>query len=300
MMVDYDSKMKVTGRPGYSYQPLGELFEAGNRTLIADGSREAMYEEITGNASLKIEDPERISPTKVTMTECYRGRINDCRTHNLDPNKLSWELIGWDSTSILYPDTKNMLCVDTGQSVAEKRGIIDCGARGAGIIILSDRDQSLFAPQLNIPTRGTLLSYNSRGVASGKFIIRASITKDTPGFEQFAGSHADYSVEIKNRLDLHLSTNVSNVFEGYGVPLVSVETISEAGFSDNVTYKSVSCSGTLSNGQSVGMTKRPYENRFSFNSRLDQLPKGTSISINCSASTYDGQSASVRMVQIKL
>lgn len=291
----YDSKMIAKPATGYSPNPDGTILEAGNRTLLLDGSRIATYAEITGNAALKIEDPEQTSPVKVTVILCNIHAINDCKSINVDPNKLNWSLQAGQNTSILGTQ---FLCVNTRQSVSEKRGNIDCGGNGVGEFMLMDRDPSLI-PSLNLPTRGTLLSYNTRGFAEGNFAVRATIPQGYPGLEKFAGRYGEYTVGIKNRMDIQLSVNTGSLFESYGIPLVTVSELGADGPFDGSTFQSVSCVGSTSNGQSFSLSKRQYENRFDVPATLKNLPFGTGITVDCSATRYDGQTAVAKLIQYK-
>ncbi len=293
--IEYGAPMKPLG-PMTHQTNQGELMEAANRTLLKDTNRDAYYSDIVGNGWLIIEDPEKVSPSRVTVIECQRDAINVCRTHSVNPNDLSWSMAGMDNTYLLH---SSFMCVNTGQSVAEKRGLIDCGAQGAGAFMISDRDPRLFSASVNMPTRGTLWSSNTRAFASGKFKVIAKILPTTPELGKFAGVTGEYEVTIKNRMDLQLSVNTGSIFESYGIPLVSVNYVTSEGPMDGVTYKSVNCNAMASNGESLVMEQRMYENRFSFKRAPASLPSGTTVKVSCSATTYDGQSASVAFEQTK-
>ncbi|MBK7962855.1 MAG: hypothetical protein IPK04_17680 [Bdellovibrionales bacterium] len=292
-VIEYDSNLK----PGsYSSDMNGTVLEPGNRTLVNGLNRIATFEEIASNTPLTIEAGVRASPTKVTITECDRHHFNNCKVHDVDPNKLSWSFEGRENTSTL---NSMFLCVNTGQSVAEKRGVVDCGAQGVGMVMIFDKDPTLLPANLLLPRRGTLGFSNSRGYAEGTFAVKAKILPDTPGLEKYAGQTGEYTVGIKNRLDLRLSVNTINIFAAYGTPLVTVNVLGEDGLHDNYTFKSIGCQATLASGQTITMTKRQYENRFSFNQKMADLPAGTIVHVDCQATTFDGLEIASKIIQTK-
>jgi hypothetical protein len=293
--IEYDSKMKRIGSSMWNANQ-GEIFEAGTRTMVKDLGRDAYYSEIVGNAWLVMDAPELSSPVRVTVIECQRDAINNCKTHIVNPNDLSWSMTSLDNTSLLH---SSFMCVNTGQSVSEKRGLIDCGANGVGAFMISDKDPSRFPASVGLPTRGTLMSQNTRGYAEGQFKVIATITEKTPGLEKHSGKLGEYQVSIKNRMDIQLTTNTSSIFESYGIPLVSVNFVGPEGLNDNYTFGSVNCRAESSDGQTIEMSKRMYENRFSFNRAPASMAKGTRVKVSCSAVSFDGQSATAAFEQVK-
>lgn len=293
MTVSYGSPMQSLGANS------GQLLEAGNRTLLKDENREATYEEIAIiKASLVIESAERISPTSVTLTECQLYMPNICRTSSLDPNTLDWTLHSGEEAS-MFVNSFNQVCFDSRQSVAEKRGIPDClSSRGIALINIINSDASKFKSELNAPVRGTIFSFNSRDYVSGKFIVRASITNETPGFSHYAGASSDYSVQLVNRLDLQLTVNQS-LFSSYGTSLVTVNMVGANGLEDATAFQNISCSATTSAGNRITMNQRKYENRFSLNSVMSNFPVGTTVVVECHATDYNGQTAVARFIEEK-
>ena len=290
LSIGYDSKIKKSGN-------VNSILEADTKTYLYDAVngvkiREATYDEVTNSSVSIVMDPsEAIRPVSASLLECSRIASNVCRSRDVDMSKLTWTLEGGNNTSRWQPES-NWLCVNTGQSVVEKRALIDCGASGAVLLMISDK---IAGPE----PRGTILSTNSRGFASGSFTVRASISNSTTGFESYAGRSGSLDIQLENRLDMHLSTNQS-IFEGYGVAVLTTELIVAEGFGANATFKTLTCTAITSTGVSIPMTKRQYENQFDFGSpKPATLPTGTTVTISCSGTLYDDQSASATMVRTK-
>lgn len=264
----------------------GRLLESGEQVYFSNSGEVAYAEDITArNAATgnwlnaitsPFTNPDVAMPTQARLVECARGQINNCRTHNIAVTNLEWSISSTQGDASSHSASSNWLCFDAGRSVSDKRGLIDCGARGSVAIMLSAAD-------------GTIRSTNTRGHTNGRFTVRAAIKSSTPGFGNYAGAYGEYPIDLENRIDIKLTSNMTEI-TGYGRMIHWINVIGENGLSDSATLQSKSCRAITDAGVDLPIDFETYNgnNQFSIRaSAVAALPAGThQVKITCTAATY--------------
>jgi hypothetical protein len=275
-----------------NFKESGYVFEPDKKTYLKDTQIEASYEEIVGGAALS--DPEFIviNPKKVTITECDKALIRPCKSPvTIDPAKLRWYLVAGANTTISNSNN-DFVCVNTGQSGSEKRGLPACDptAAGPGIIKLEKSGTAAGAP-----IRGSLSMYNSRGDAGGSFTVVAEISNETTGYTQYAGNvKAELPIMLLNKLDLRITLNTAFFGNDPSANVVTLNTYSSlVGSNGNTTFINQNC--TLAKLSSSGAVVWSYtmppilgsaENMFSYPTSAPHkstLAIGETLQVSCSA-----------------
>lgn len=294
------------------YQSGFKVKESDKKTFLAvlqggqyvPSSKEATYEDITGSAPISSDSGYNIEVSKVTLTECNQANAADCRFKEIDPNKLSFESVSGSDGVTVRPNSM-FVCFDLGQSVAAKRGLINCDSLGTSIFYITDKDQSLF-PSGTMAKRGTMVIANSRTFAKGIVNIRVSINSATPGVPaDYVGRYSEFAVEILNRPDIRLIPN-QKLFTDYGASLITINAVGEEGsLNGNATFETKSCSAVASTGATIpgafdsASTGSPNRYRLDQNA-LKALPQGTELTVTCSAKLYNSaETASTVYREIK-
>lgn len=265
---------------------------------------EISYDQMLKGASFVGSEPEYISPTKATLTECKAGVYPpECRPLDVDLNKLKFSVVGYGSDTTPHSPESNWVCINTGQSVAEKRGLIDCGARGAVLVMLNNSDPTLFNPPLaGAKVRGTISNYGSMGYAQGSFKIRAEITSATTGFSKYAGMAVEIPITLVNRVDFHITSNVTDIFATYGGIVFDLEILGENGWVNGATYAARACKIKVGTTEFPVTFDNTYSNTFRYTTAIKNAitsaASGTEVQINCEAN-YQGQVGSTFRVEKK-